>query len=249
MALRLFFLVVLLFGFLVQLNSGIGQSQEHSVQNTQQPIKVTETKSSEQFVYDFNASNAYRRNPVNYTFNTPIGENWILTIQNNMSYAQRDDAKTIIRLHEARPSEKFVEIAMFGGTSDKFWTAVNTEESGYIRVYERNSSGWSRDEPIVIGHGNNQGLSVNNGQRIVTDRLSVNGFNPSYVTIYGKDSSNSPVNTYAGTISFDLIFGDPSGSPVYYLPFGMLVGVGGIVVFLVVFKKRSNPSQFSKKNK
>lgn len=242
MGLQLLFLVVLLLGFLAQLNPGIGQSQEESMQNTQQPIKVTETKSSNQFVYDFNVSNAYRRTPVNYTFNSPIGENWILTIQNNMSYAQRDDAKTIIRVHEASPSEKFVEIAMFGGTSDKFWTAVNSEESGYIRVYERNSSGWSKDEPIVIGHGNNQGLSVNNGQRIVTDRLSVNGFNPSYITIYGKDSSNSPVNTYAGTISFDLIYGDPSESPVYYLPFGMLVGVGGLVAILVVFKKRSSTS-------
>jgi hypothetical protein len=238
MALRIFLLVVL-FGFLIQFNSGIGQSQE-PVQNTQ-PIKITESKSSEQFVYGFDVSNAYRRNPVNYTFNAPIGENWILTIQNNMSYAQRDDAKTIIRIHEAIPSEKFVEIAMFGGTSDKFWTAVNTEESGYIRVYERDTGGWSKDDAVVVGHGNNQGLSVNNGQRIVTDRLSLDGFDPSYITIYGKDSLNSPVNTYAGTISFDVIFGDPSESPVYYVPFGMLVGVGGLVIFLVIFKKRSNP--------
>ena len=69
--------------------------------------------------------------------NPSIGENWILTIQNNMSYAQRDDAKTIVRLHEASPSEKFVEIAMFADSLPNFWTAVNTEESGYIKVYER----------------------------------------------------------------------------------------------------------------
>lgn len=239
MVLRILFLVFLLLGFPIQFNSAIGQSQE-GVQNSQ-PIKMTESKSSEQFVYGFNVSNADRRNPVNYSFNAPIGENWILTIRNNMSYAERDDAKTIIRLHEASPSEKFVEIAMYGGLSDKFWTAVNTEESGYIKVYERDTGGWSDDDSVVIGHGNNQGLSVNNGERIVTDRLSLDGFNPSYITIYGKDSSNSPVNTYAGTISFDLIFGDPSESPVFYLPFGMLVGVGGLVVVLIVLKKRSNP--------
>ncbi len=238
MALRIF-LLLLLFGFFIQFGSAIGQSQER-LQNIQ-PIKSTETKSNEQFIYAFNVSNADRRNPVNFTLSDPIGENWMLTIQNNMSYAQREDAKTIIRLHEASPSEKFIEIAMFGGTSDKFWAAVNTEESGYIKVYERDTGGWSKDESIVVGHGNNQGLSVNNGQRIVTDRLSLDGFNPSYITIYGKDSSNSPLNTYAGTISFDLIFGDPSESPVYYLPFAMLVGVGGLVVVLVVFKKRSNP--------
>jgi hypothetical protein len=237
MVLRIF-LLLLLFGCVFQVSSTIGQSQE-LLQNIQ-PIKTTDTKSNEQIVYAFNVSNADRRNPVNYTLNTPIGENWILTIQNNMSYAQRDDAKTIIRLHEASPSEKFVEIAMFGGTSDKFWTAVNTEESGYIRVYERDTGGWSKDDSIVVGHGNNQGLSVNNGQRIVTDRLSLDGFNPSYITIYGKDGSNSLLNTYGGTISFDLIFGDPSESPVYYVPFAMLAGVGGLVVVLVVFKKRSN---------
>lgn len=237
MALRIF-LLLLLFGCVFQVSSAIGQSQE-LLQNIQ-PIKTTDTQSNEQIVYAFNVSNADRRNPVNYTLNAPIGENWMLTIQNNMSYAQRDDAKTIIRLQEASPSEKFVEIAMFGGTSDKFWTAVNTEESGYIKVYERDTEGWSKDDSIVLGHGNNQGLSVNNGQRIVTDRLSLDGFNPSYITIYGKDSSNSPLNTYGGTISFDLIFGDPSESPVYYVPFAMLVGVGGLVVVLVVFKKRSN---------
>jgi hypothetical protein len=239
MVLRVF-LLLLLFGFLIHFGSAIGQSQDH-LQNIQ-PIKTTETKSNEQVIFAFNVSNADRRNPANYTFNAPIGENWIMTIQNNMSYAQRDDAKTIIRLHEASPSEKFVEIAMYGGTSDKFWTAVNTAESGYIKVYERDSGGWSKDESIVVGHGNNQGLSVNNGQRIVTDRLSLDGFNPSYITIYGKDSLNSPLNTYSGTISFDLVFGDPSDSPVYYLPFAMLLGVGGLVVVLVVFKKRSNPS-------
>lgn len=237
MALRIF-LLLLLFGCVFQVSSAIGQSQD-LLQNIQ-PIKTTDTKSNEQIVYTFNVSNADRRNPVNYTLNAPIGENWILTIQNNMSYAQRNDAKTIVRLQEASPSEKFVEIAMFGGTSGKFWTAVNTEESGYIRVYERDTGGWSKDDSIIVGHGNNQGLSVNNGQRIVTDRLSLDGFNPSYITIYGKDSSNSPLNTYGGTISFDLIFGDPSESPVYYVPFAMLVGVGGLVVVLIVFKKRSN---------
>lgn len=237
-ALRIFLLLLLL-GFLLQYSSVMGQNQGRA-QNIQ-PIKTTETKSSDQFTYAFNVSNADRRNPVNYTFNSPIGENWILTIENNMSYAQRDDAKTVVRLHEASPSEKFVEIAMFGGTSDKFWTAINTEESGYIKVYERDTGGWSKDASVVVGHGNNQGLSVNNGQRIVTDRLSLDGFNPSYITIYGKDSSNSPLNTYAGTMSFDLIFGDPSTSPTYYLPFAMLVGVGGLVVVLVVFKKRTNP--------
>jgi hypothetical protein len=233
-------LILSILGFILQIGSAMGQNREELQEL--QPIKSTSTKNNEQFTFSFDVSNADRRNPVNYSFNSPIGENWILTIENNMSYAQRSDAKTIVRLYEPSPSEKFVEIAMFGGTSDKFWAAVNTEESGYIRVYEREIGGWSADEPVVVGHASNQGLSVNNGQRIVTDRLSLGGFTPSYVTIYGKDTSNSPLNTYAGTISFDLVSGNPSESPVYYLPFGMLVGVGGLVVLLLVLKKRTNPS-------
>lgn len=216
----------------------MGQNQEQSLQ----PVETMTSRNNEHFTFDYDASNVDRRNPVNYSLSSPIGQNWILTIQNNMSYAEREDAKTIVRLHEPSPSEKFVEIAMFGGTSDRFWAAVNTEDSGYIRVYERDAGGWSKDDSVVVGHGNNQGLSVNNGQRIVTDRLSLDGFDPSYITIYGKDDQNSPLNTFAGTISFDVISGDPSESPVYYLPIVMLVGVGGLVVVLIKYKKRKNPS-------
>ena len=48
----------------------------------------------------------------------------------------------------------------------------------------------------------------------------------------------SPSNTYAGNISFDLIFGDPADSPIFYLPLGMLIGTAGVVIGLLVFKKR-----------
>lgn len=232
------FLLLFIFGLLSQIGNAIGQNQEQSLQ----PVETMTSRNNEHFAFDYDVSNVDRRNPVNYSLNSPIGQNWILTIQNNMSYAEREDAKTIVRLHEPSPSEKFVEIAMFGGTSDRFWAAVNTEESGYIRVYERDTGGWSKDDSVVVGHGNNQGLSVNNGQRIVTDRLSLDGFDPSYITIYGKDNQNSPLNTFAGTISFDVISGDPSESPVYYLPIVMLVGVGGLVVVLIKYKKRKNPS-------
>jgi hypothetical protein len=233
-------LISSILGFLLQIGIAMGQNIEQPQEL--QPIKSTSTKNIEHFTFSYDVSNTDRRNPANYSFNSSIGENWILTIDNNMSYAQRSDAKTIVRLYEPSPSEKFVELAMFGGTSDKFWAAVNTEESGYIRVYERDTGGWSADEPVVVGHASNQGLSINNGQRIVTDRLSLGGFTPGYITIYGKDTPNSPLNAYAGTISFDMISGNPSESPVYYLPFAMLVGVGGLVVLLLVFKKRTNPS-------
>lgn len=204
----------------------------------QKPAIHLETDKADQFSFSYNASNYDRRNPINHSLSKPVGDNWMLTIQNNMSYAQRNDSKTIVRLLEPSGSEKFVEIAMFGGESKKFWVAVNTEDSGYIRVYERNTDGWSTDQPITIGHGNNQGLSINNGQRIILDRLSVEGFNLDSIAIYGKDQASSPLNTYAGTISFDIFYGSPSDSPVYYVPLIILILTAGVLVLLLKFKKR-----------
>ena len=42
---------------------------------------------------------------------------------------------------------------------------------------------------------------------------------------------------YGGDLSFNVIYGNPAESPLYYLPVGMLVGVGGLVIGLVIFKK------------
>jgi hypothetical protein len=155
-----------------------------------------------------------------------------------MSYAVRQDAKTIVKLQEPPPSEKFIEIAMFGDVSKKFWAAVNTHEAGYVRVYESNNDGWSRDQPVIIAHENNQGLTITNGRRIIVDRLSINGFTIGSIAVYGKDDPRSPLNTYAGDILFDVVYGDPANSPIYYLPLGMLVGVGGLVTALLVYKRR-----------
>jgi len=218
------------------LSSGQTQQQLNHPQGKYQVIK---TKNSEQFVFPYTASNDDRKHPLIYSYDNPKGLNWILTVQNNLSYAFRQDAKTIVKLQEPIPSEKFIEIAMFGDISKKFWVAVNTNESGYMRLYdESGSNGWSRDQPVIIAHGNNQGLTITNGKRIVVDKLSLDGFTLGSIVVYGKDDSDSPLNTYGGNLSFDLIYGNPAESPLYYLPVGMLIGVGGLVIGLVIFKKR-----------
>jgi hypothetical protein len=218
------------------LSSGQTQQQLNHPQGKYQVIK---TKNSEQFVLPYTASNDDRKHPLIYSYDNPKGLNWILTIQNNLSYAIRQDAKTIVKLQEPIPSEKFIEVAMFGDISKKFWVAVNTNESGYMRLYdESGSNGWSRDQPVIIAHGNNQGLTITNGKRIVVDKLSLDGFTLGSIVVYGKDDSDSPLNTYGGNLSFDVIYGNPAESPLYYLPVGMLIGVGGLVIGLVIFKKR-----------
>jgi hypothetical protein len=206
-----------------------GQSRIHD---------VIKTKNSERFVVDYDASNAYRRQPLVYDFSKPISTNWQLTIQNNLTYSNSENAKTVIKIQEPAPSEKFIELAMFGDKTGKFWAAINTNESGYIRVYEREKDGWSRDQPIFVAHANNQGLTITNGKRIIIDKLSVNDFVVGSVSIYGKDETTDPDNSNSGTISFDILFGNPAESPLYYLPLITIIAIGSIVLVLIIRKKR-----------
>jgi hypothetical protein len=208
---------------------------------TDEKFDTVKSKSHESFTLPFSASNTDRKNPVIYTYDTPIDVSFILGITNNMTYNNSSEAKTIIKLMENSPSEKFIELAMFE-QNDKFWVAVNTNESGYIRVHEQDINGWSRDEPLMVGYANNQGLTVTNGKRIVIDRLSLDGFNLGSIAVYGKDEATSPINTLDGYLSFDLLYGDPRDSPLYFLPIIMLVLVGAVVFVLLKFKKRDRDS-------
>lgn len=199
---------------------------------------VIKTRNSERFVVDYDASNNYRRQPLVYNFSKSIPTNWQLTIQNNLSYSDLENAKTVVKIQEHAPSEKFIELAMFSEKTGKFWVAINTNESGYIRVYERDNDGWSRDQPIFVAHANNQGLTITNGKRIIIDKLSVNDFIVGSVSIYGKDEVNDANNSNGGTISFDILFGNPAESPLYYVPLITIFVIGVIVLVLIIRKKR-----------
>jgi hypothetical protein len=106
------------------------------------------------------------------------------------------------------------------------------------QVIKTNHSGWSRNQPIVISYASNQGLTISSGTRIYVDRLSTNGFTLGSISVYGKDNPKSPSTTYAGDISFNVIYGNPASSPIYYLPLVTLVGMGGIVGGLLILKRR-----------
>ncbi|MDQ5870299.1 MAG: hypothetical protein M3530_11320 [Thermoproteota archaeon] len=205
---------------------------------SQEASDIISTKNSEGFTLSFSASNADRKLPVVYSFVKPIPTNWQLIIQNNLTYSQYSNAKTVVKIQEPSPSEKFIELGMFGGESARFWAAVNTKDSGYIRIYERDNDGWSRDQPIFVAHANNQGLTITNGKRIIIDRLSINDFVVGSISVYGKDRPEDPSNTIGGKISFSIIFGNIADSALYYLPLVMIVIVGGILVTLLVKKKR-----------
>jgi len=208
--------------------------------NGSQDLQTTKTNVSEIFVLPFNDTNNDRRNPVEYVFDESKVNNWIISIYNNLSYYNNNDSKTIIKIKEAPPSEKFIELMLFGDQSKRFIASVNTNETGYMRMYENNQNGWSTDGPVTVSHANVQGLSVTNGKRIVLDKLGLNGFDVGSIDVYGKDESSMPNSTYGGSIQFEVLSGNLSESILYYMPLVMIVGVGGTVIFLLFWKKRKN---------
>lgn len=203
----------------------------------EQDYNVIKSDKSESFVLPYTASNQDNDSPLVYTFDEPKQPSWILTIQNNMSYVPSDDSKTIIRIQEPAPSEKYIELAIFGGESKRYWVAVNTPDAGYARMYDEND-GWSTDAPIAVTHTDNSGLTVTNGKRTVIDRLNVGGFAVGSIAVYGNDDEKTTANTYAGDISFQILFGSFEDSPLYFVPAAVMAGVGGLVIGLLIFKKR-----------
>lgn len=215
---------------------------EHSA-FSQSPSNTTgfttaKNNNSENFVIPFNDTNNDRRHPIEYVFDHPKSNNWIISIFDNLSYYNSPDSKTIVKIQERPPSQKFIELMLYGDKSKRFIVSVNTNETGYMRMYENNQEGWSTDGPITITHANVQGLSVTNGKRIVLDKLGMNGFDVGSISVYGKDDASMPNSTYAGSIEFQTLSGDYSRSFLYYMPLGMIVGVGGILLFLIYKKKR-----------
>src|SRR4029078_7873993 len=102
--------------------------------NNSQEFQTAKTNVSESFVLPFNDTNNDRRNPIEYVFDEPKVNNWIISIYNNLSYYNNNASKTIIKIKEAPPSEKFIELMLFGDQSKRFIVSVNTNDTGYMRM-------------------------------------------------------------------------------------------------------------------
>src|SRR3712207_3136451 len=76
----------------------------------QDDFQVAKSERSESFVLPYTSANRNEQDPLVYTFDEPLPTNWILSIQNNVSYVPREGARTIIKIQEQAPSEKFIEI-------------------------------------------------------------------------------------------------------------------------------------------
>ena len=86
---------------------------------SQEDFQVVKTERSESFALPYTAVNRNEQDPLIYTFDEPKQPNWIVTIQNNVSYVPREGARTIIKIQEAAPSEKYIELAIYGDQSKR----------------------------------------------------------------------------------------------------------------------------------
>lgn len=224
-----------LFAFLAAL---IALSPVAAYAQADAPYNIIKGERNESFVLPYGAANHDRRNPIVYTFDEPIGENWIMGIENTLSYTAKQDAKVVMVLRDLAPSEKFVELNMYGGEARKYVVNVNTPETGYFTIHSNDESGWAAEEAIGVTHVENQGLIISDGRRIVVDKLDVNGFNLASIEIYGNDEAGLPANAHAGTLGVNLVFGSLVGTPIYYLPGAIMAGVGAVIGILLIVKKR-----------
>jgi hypothetical protein len=208
-----------------------------AIAQSQEDFQVVKTERSESFVIPYTGANRNEQDPLVYAFDEPKQPNWIFTIQNNVSYIPRDGARTIIKIQEPAPSEKFIELAIYGDQSMRYWVGVNTPEAGYARMYD-SENGWSTQNPISVTHTENSGLIVTNGQRIVVDRLDLDGFAAASIEVYGNDRNSTLPNAYAGEMAFQVVFGRFDQSPLYFVPIAVGAGIFGLIAGLLIFKKR-----------
>ncbi len=193
---------------------------------------------SESFAFPYTAANRDLDNPLVYEYDEPKSPSWILSIRNNLSYAAAEDSKIVIKIQEPAPSEKFIELVMFGGESRRYLVSVNLPEIGYQRLYSNDFNGWSLENPVAVAHGENVGLTVSDGKRTILDRFNLEGFAVGSISVYGRENATSPAVASGGDITFDILFGAFQDSPVYLLPAAIMAGVGALIVGLLVVKKR-----------
>ena len=203
-----------------------------------QPYSIVKGERNEIFKLPYGAANHDRSNPVVYTYDSPVGNNWIMGIENKLEYTAKEDAKVMMVLREEPPSEKYIQVAMYGGETKRYSVWINQPEIGYLEIYRSNERGWSTVQPAGITHAENAGLTMSDGTRIVVDRLGVGGFNLASIEVYGNDEPGLTANTYAGELSINLAFGSIAGTPISYVPFVVMAVVGGTVGILLLLKKR-----------
>ena len=164
---------------------------------------------------------------------------WQVTIQNNLLYSN-PNGNAILRLYDAKIENKFVEIGMGSPPERKFWVALNFPEEGYLPATRLDKNGWFDGKKVIAAYSDSQGITVNNGQRIVVSGIELENFVIESYSVYGINEATDPPAINSGTFTVDVLSGDASKNPFHYYPFFVAGGVGALIGVLLLTKRRSS---------
>lgn len=164
---------------------------------------------------------------------------WQVTIRNDLLYAN-PDGNAAIRFYDLTNQDKFIEIGMGSPPQEKFWVAVQIpDETGYVVIHSKQERGWVPETLQILAYTEKAGLTVNNGERIVTTNLDIGSFQIGSYSVFGMESSTDPQAINSGKFVLEFMSGDPTQNELALFPFYLAGGVGVIVAILLVTKKRN----------
>lgn len=169
---------------------------------------------------------------------SPHGVSWQVTIQNDLLYSN-PNGNAILRLYDANVEGKFVEIGMGSPPERKFWVALNFPAEGYLPATRIDKNGWFDGAKVIAAYSDSQGITVNNGQRIVVSGIDLKNFVIGSYGVYGMNEATDPPAINSGSFKMDVLSGDASKNPLHYYPFFVAGGVGALIIALLIIKKRS----------
>ena len=163
---------------------------------------------------------------------------WQLSFQNDLLYGN-PNGNAVIRIYDVDITDKFLEIGMGSYPDYKYWVAAQVPETGYVLIHADNENGWIKGIETSITYSEQNGLSVNNGQRTVITNLDLSPFTIKAYSAHGMESSTDPPATTSGIFIIKIISADYGENPYSIFPF-VLTGIIGLVIgILVLTKKRS----------
>ena len=186
-----------------------------------------------------NDFNTISRDAIIVNLENPHIISWQVTIRNDLTYAN-PNGNAVIRLYDLEIPEKFIEIGMGSPPEEKFWVAVQIpDDPGYVVVHSKPERGWVSESSQILAYTERAGLTVNNGERIVTSNLDVGSFKIGSYSVFGMESSTDPPAINSGQLQMEIMSGDPAQNQFHFFPFFVAGGIGIIVAILLVTKKRN----------
>jgi hypothetical protein len=203
-------------------------------QSQQNPSLVLET--IEIPAQDFNTVS---RDTIIVDFEKPHIVSWQVIIRNDLLYAN-PNGNAVVRFYDKNTPEKFVEIGMGSPPDNKFWIAVLIpDDPGYVVIHSKLEQGWKQELTQILSYTERAGLTVNNGERIVTSKLDIGTFQIGSYSVFGQEGSTDPPAVSSGNLQLEIMSGDPAKNKLHLFPFFLAGGIGIVVAVLLVTKKRT----------